>query len=180
MPANTPRGYTFATSDDANDLALISQRLAEQLDADVQGLYDPVPAAMLSSGATQNIAAGNWTELNMGSPTSNDFTRGGVTKTSAGNRLIIPTTGVYTLSAQANWPSGSANRRGITFTVNGNPINGILADIGPASPSGATNQSVAGSWVLGAGAEVGVAVFQDTSGTITVNAARLQLCRAGA
>lgn len=39
MPANTPnRSYTYATSDDANDLAFISQRLAEQVDADVQGI----------------------------------------------------------------------------------------------------------------------------------------------
>jgi hypothetical protein len=39
VSASTPnRGYTYATSDDANDLALISQRLAEQIDADVQGI----------------------------------------------------------------------------------------------------------------------------------------------
>ena len=41
MPANTPRGYTYATADDANDIPLITQRLAEQIDADVQALATP-------------------------------------------------------------------------------------------------------------------------------------------
>ncbi|MBM7331881.1 hypothetical protein JS562_55140 [Agrobacterium sp. S2] len=36
MPANTPnRRCTYATSGDANDLAFIAQRLAEQVDADM-------------------------------------------------------------------------------------------------------------------------------------------------
>ena len=181
MPAPTPnRGYVYATVNDLNDVPLVSQRLADAIDEDVQALNDPIPAGHLSSGATQNIPGTAWTELAMmGPPTGNDFTRGGLTKNSAGNRLIVPTTGVYMLAAQANWPTGNTNRRGITLTVNGVAINGIFSTIGPPAASGITAQTVTGLWLLAAGTEVGVAVFQDTTGTLSVNAGRLQVARVG-
>lgn len=66
MPANTPnRGYTYATSDDANDLALISQRLAEQVDADVQGVVTDrdkglsVLSSPIIGGGASSVTVGN-------------------------------------------------------------------------------------------------------------------------
>lgn len=59
MPANTPnRSYTYATSDDANDLAFISQRLAEQIDADVQGVANGLSSLQIGGNA---IALGSIT-----------------------------------------------------------------------------------------------------------------------
>lgn len=58
MPANTPnRGYTYATSDDANDLALISQRLAEQIDSDVQNVVNRGRAVLATPLTTSTTAA---------------------------------------------------------------------------------------------------------------------------
>lgn len=59
MPANTPnRGYTYATSGDANDLALISQRLAEQIDTDVQGVAGGAPFVAYTP-TLANLTLGN-------------------------------------------------------------------------------------------------------------------------
>lgn len=60
MPANTPnRGYTYATSDDANDLALISQRLGEQVDADVQAVITARDSAWIDWTPTLTAATTN-------------------------------------------------------------------------------------------------------------------------
>lgn len=60
MPANTAnRNYTFATSSDANDVALISQRLAEQIDADMtQALADRTWTAYTPALGV-NVSLGN-------------------------------------------------------------------------------------------------------------------------
>jgi hypothetical protein len=62
MPGTTPRGYTYATADDPNDLALISQRLAEQIDNDVQDVEDATRPAIYATGktSTTGYTAGTW------------------------------------------------------------------------------------------------------------------------
>jgi hypothetical protein len=66
MPANTPRGYTYATSDDANDLALISQRLAEQVDADVQGVANRVMTLEADTGWNEPTLTNSWVPYDAG------------------------------------------------------------------------------------------------------------------
>lgn len=70
MPANTPRGYTYPLYGDTVNFPAQIQDLAQDIDADVQGVYDDVDAARnaatcrvefsgllaLASGVTTNVS----------------------------------------------------------------------------------------------------------------------------
>lgn len=141
MPASTPRGYTHATSDDANDVPLVTQRLAEQIDADVQRLYDipqwtPVTFAANYGSYPNNTARyrasreevrleGLFARLT-GTPTVNEVIATGLPAPDAGQELIIGTTsgtgaatvacsvGV-TLAGELRWKGGNYSSYGSLY-----------------------------------------------------------------
>jgi hypothetical protein len=103
MPANTAnRSYTYATSDDANDLALISQRLAEQVDTDMQGAYNKTWTSYTPT--LTNVTLGN------GTLTGNYIRMGALCF--AQGRLVFGSTTAFTASPYFGLPfsiSGISN-----------------------------------------------------------------------
>jgi len=167
MPANTPnRSYTYATSDDANDLAFISQRLAEQIDADVQAVVNTslaaVPAGRLYRTSALSMANG-WSECTAW--TAETYRRGGMGYVSP--RYVVPRTGLYTLNAQLSWVSGGTGRRGGAFTLNGALLttSSDHQTVIPHATSG-TVVNLSGVLYLTANDAIGLAGYQDTGAAI--------------
>lgn len=63
MSANTPRGYTYPTSDDANDVPFVMQRALEQIDADVNNVYTATRTwiSRPTSATAVGMTSGAWT-----------------------------------------------------------------------------------------------------------------------
>lgn len=182
MPANTPnRSYTYATSDDANDLAFISQRLAEQIDADVAALFTSrdaqIPAGRIYRTATMSAPTGAWTEIPAW--TSESYRRGGINYVAP--RYVVSRAGIYNLIGQASWVSSTTGRRGVSFTRNGVVGPGQPDDqmVSPTQNAGAPTYQVSGAAYLNAGDSIGLAVYQDSGTAATMSLASLTVVFAG-
>lgn len=172
MPANTPnRSYTYATSGDANDLALISQRLAEQVDADVAALYGSVnaqiPAGRVVRTTAHTVNNSTWTEI---SAFSNEtYRRGGISYVSP--RLVVPRAGLYLFTAQGTFSVNTSGRRGVAATINGTgaPANDLLVPQ-VVLPTAATAPTIgiASPLLLNVGDAVGVQFYQDSTAAQSV------------
>lgn len=173
MPANTAnRGYTYATSDDANDLALISQRLAEQIDADVQSFANAIPAARAYRNTSQSIPNGSWTEVSAFS--GETYRRGGVGY--ATPRYTANKPGVWALTGQVSLPgqTSGVSRRGACFVINGVIANSATdAQMVASAGTGGITVQVRSELVLSAGDTVGLAVFQDSGAAVSLTSAIL-------
>lgn len=172
MPANTAnRSYTYATSGDANDLALITQRMAEQFDADVQGLYTyrdaQIPAGRVVRTTAHTLNNSTWTEI---SAYSNEtYRRGGISYVSP--RLVAPRAGLYLFTGQGTFTVNTSGRRGIAATVNntGGPASDLLIpQIVLPTAATAPTIGISSPLLLNANDAVGLQFYQDSGAAQSV------------
>lgn len=167
MPANTPsRSYTYATSGDANDLALITQRLAEQVDADVQTLYTSrdaqIPAGKVYRNTSFSVPNAVWTEISAFS--GETYRRGGINYVSP--RYVVPKSGIYMFACQVNWGGNSTGRRGTCPTIDGVTNSTAYGDqdVRVAGSGSGVNQVSSAVLYLTAGQAIGLQVYQQIDG----------------
>jgi hypothetical protein len=177
MPANTPnRGYTYATTDDANDVPLVSQRLAEQVDSDVNNIITTrdaqVPAGRIVRTASLSIPNASWTEVTAWS--SEPYRRGGLTY--SGGKYVITRPGIYLFSCMANWAGSSAGRRGVSPIVNTTaPTSTGDQDVHISGTTGGVNSTVAAPLLLAAGDQVTLGVYQDSGAALGLTTCQMTL-----
>jgi len=101
MPGTTPRGYQFPTYGDAQDFPTDIQTLAEDIDADVQGLVDEIagaldrPSVTLTDTTVQSVPTGVLTPLNF---VGVNYNNAGMANVPTGINLIDD--GIYLIMAR--------------------------------------------------------------------------------
>lgn len=123
MPANTPRGYTYATYDDSNDLALISQRLAEQVDADVQNVETTLSTQIaqgrhfgfLKQSTNQSVPNSTNTAMTLPNPGASNLN--GLTYVTNGLRVAVA--GLYVIEASVVFAATASAVYRVDVQING-------------------------------------------------------------
>jgi hypothetical protein len=178
MPATTPRGYEYPLYGDTQNTPAQIQALAEDIDADVQGLYNAENAARtaptaLISQLTDSIPNGVMTTITFDDELYDNA--GMVNLGADATAISITSAGLYLVSGVVHQPTA--------FGTTTNAIAMFLRSVGGLVPDIATVTKTLGSPVTdlsmvvltrcAVGEKLTMAVQQNSGGAIDVSLCRL-------
>lgn len=182
MPGTTPRGYEYPLYGDTQNFPAQIQALAEDIDVDVQGLYDAADAARNAptasvSNLTQSVPSGALTTITF---TDELYDNANMVNLGIDPTIIsIPETGLYLVSGTAvfNIAAGTTTLACALFLRS---IGGIVPDISTVTKelgSPATNLSMVTLTRCNVGESISMAVQQNFGSPIDVTGARLYVTK---
>jgi len=183
MPATTPRGYEYPLYADAQNFPTQIQALAEDIDADVQSLYNAsaaarnAPTASISSIGILATPSGAMTTMTF---TDELYDNAGMVNFGVNNTIItIPQTGLYLVSGSAtfNIAAGTTTLACALFLRS---VGGLVPDIATVTKqlgSPMTNLSMVTLTRCNAGETISLATQHNFGSPIDVNTVRLYVTK---
>lgn len=183
MPATTPRGYEYPLYSDTQNVPAQLQALAEDIDTDVQGLYNSSAAARNAPTAAVDTAgilatpSGSMTTMTW---TAELYDNAGMVNLGVSNTVItIPQTGLYLISGTAVFSiaTGVTTLAGALFLRS---VGGLVPDIATVTKnlgSPVTNLSAVALTRCNAGETISLATQHNYTSPIDVTPARLYVTK---